>query len=388
MLHARQAIGSGLARAFPSSDWQVEIWTTGDPSRVFRDATAARFPVHEIGDLGGDELLERARRCETPLEVVTNDEYCLEACASLRRRLGLAVRLPTDLGPWLDKVTMKRRLADASIATPPFVNLSPVQPRNAGPKVLGTLGLPVVLKPARGANNRGIVVCRSEAELAAWLRQHAGEDGWFAESFLTGRLYHANAVVIEGDITSVQVGRYTRPLLALGDGRPVGSLTLADDHPVTVAGAELGTRVIRALGDGGSFVTHVEFFQTPDRGLAVIDAAARAPGGLVSEIAAVRTGIHLEAVNLSLQVGRRPSLQRQDGPFAAWLWLSEDPALVRRVWGRLALRSVATVRAQSTPLASAMLLVSDRVTDLARDLRDLERGLRAERGGASRRAGH
>jgi hypothetical protein len=147
------------------------------------------------------------------------------------------------------------------------------------------------LKACLELRHRLGLTTRVPLTLEPWVADHAGEPGWHAESFVTGDLFHANALVIDGVVHPVQVGRYTSPLLYLKAGRPVGSVTLPDDDRIAIAGTELNGRVVDALGGAGSFGVHTEFFVT-ETGVIVLETAARAPGGLVSEIAAIRTGIH------------------------------------------------------------------------------------------------
>jgi hypothetical protein len=372
VLQAGQPIGSGMVRAFPSPEWRVDVWTTGPVNRVFRDPTPPS-PVRltEIGSLDINELTLRLTSTGSGVEVVTNDEFCLKACLELRHRLGLTTRVPRTLEPWVDKLEMKQRLASALIRTPRFMNLDLDPAAPSSREVAHRLGLPLVVKPRQGANNRGIEVLASIAALERWLADHAGEPGWHAESFVTGDLFHANALVIDGVVHPVQVGRYTSPPLYLKAGRPVGSVTLPDDDRIAIAGTELNGRVVDALGGAGSFAVHTEFFVT-ETGVTVLETAARAPGGLVSEIAAIRTGIHLEEASLRLQVAAPLMTNRRTGPYAAWMWFTDGEILVGDVVRRLALRSACEVRKQATPVPAAILAWNHSLTDLLHDIATLE----------------
>jgi len=327
VLHAKQAIGPGLAAAFLTNGrFDVRVWTSGDPAWVFRDGVRpAGIAVEPIPAGAADRLRDLAR--ERPVEVVTNDEYCLHASAELRAALALPPRLPAGLDAWTDKVLMKACLRAAGIATPDFVALDPVPgPHAAGP-LAERLGLPLVAKPRREANNRGIGVLRSEPELATWLEEHAGRPGWEAESFVEGRLHHADALVVGGRVAHVLVGAYTAPLLAFSEGRPAGGVTLPEDHADAVAGRRVNEGTVAALGGGGSFVAHTEFFVTPAGEAVFLETAARAPGALVSEIAQVHAGVHLEQASFLLQAGEEVPSPRPTGRYAAWLWFPDPRVL-------------------------------------------------------------
>lgn len=356
VLHEKQAIGPGLAAAFPPYDRRrVLVWTSGDVAWAFRDGICPDgVSVERLPDDAADRL--RAASREGPVEVVTNDEYCLRRCAGLRAAIGLPPRLPADLDAWNDKVCMKERLQAAGIATPEFVPLDPVPGPPAGLPAADRVGLPLVVKPRREANNRGIRVLRTRAELAAWLEEHAGRPGWEAESFVEGRLHHANALVVDGSVAPVQVGTYTAPLLALNAGRPAGGVTLPEDHPGAAAGRSLNARVVAALGGRGSFVVHTEFFVTPAGEAVFLEAAARAPGALVPEMAEVHAGVHLERASFLLQAGEEVPPPRPSGRHAAWLWFPEPDALPEPEAVGRRLRSPHTLEVQRvgpyfTPLA-------------------------------------
>lgn len=346
VLHAKQAIGPGLRAAFPAYDGRrVLVWTSGDVAWAFRDGTCPDGVTVEPLPADAADRLRAASR-EGRVEVVTNDEYCLRPCAQLRAATGLPARLPADLDAWTDKVCMKEHLRAAGVATPEFVALDPVPGPSEGPRVADRVGLPLVVKPRREANNRGIGVLRSLAELAAWLEEHAGQPGWEAESHVEGRLHHANALVVDGRLAPVLVGTYTAPLLAFNAGRPAGGVTLPEDHPDAAAGRSLNARVVAALGGQGSFVVHTEFFVTPAGEAVFLEVAARAPGALVPEMAEVSAGVHLERASFLLQAGEEVAPPRPSGRHAAWLWFPKPEALPDPAAFGRCLRSAHTLEVQ------------------------------------------
>ena len=336
---------------------------------MFRRMQHGGWPVVErVATFDDPELAARLKGMGTWVEVVTNDEYCLEACARLRDQLGLVRRLPVDLGAWIDKVDMKTRLRAASIATPAVVALDPVPTEeSAAAQVEQALGLPLVVKPRRGANNEGVAILATRQELASWFMSHRGSLGWEAESFVKGRLFHANAIVDRGTVTPVQVGAYTAPPLALSDGRTIGSLTLPREHPIAVAGRRFSRDLIRALGSDGSFVAHVEFGVDSDGEPIALDVTPRAPGARVSDISRIHDGIHLERANYLAQLGERVRSPRATGWLAGWLWnvdlrrIGELPPIRSR--HRIWLENLGTQR-----VTAAMLIWGRNFGELVDDL--------------------
>jgi hypothetical protein len=315
VLHRRQPLGPGARSALGGRRGAVTIWSAGDSHSALRAGLAPGWAIEAVSDFDVRFLPSNA-------EIVTNDEYALESCADLRQELSLPRRLPRSLAPWLDKVIMKERLREATIRVPAAVSLDPFPGRGtdgAAEALVARLGLPLVGKPRRGGNNSGITVLQSRGAVRRWLASHLTEPGWEAEEFLDGQLYHANALVVDGLVVPVIVGEYVRPLLALSEGLPSGSITLPNDHPVRRIGETLNPRVARALGADGAFVMHIEFFVREAQPY-VIDVAARAPGALVPQIALAATGLDLERANFELQLTGVAKLAEETGTFAAWLW--------------------------------------------------------------------
>jgi hypothetical protein len=321
VLQSVQPIGSDLGAAFPAERFEVRILTNGRIDEAIRPGVSATVPV-EVAPL--ERWAERVREIagDGPLELITNDEYCLEECAALRRRLGLPPRLEVSLAPYRDKVLMKEALTVAGVAVPSFLALEPVPPAGeaTAEDILGALGPRIVVKPRREANNRGVAAIDSQAELERWLGSHSGESGWEAESFLDGAVFHANALVQDGRVRPLLVGEYIGSPLALEGGGAIGSVTVPEETWAAQQGQALNRRVVETLGGAGRFVIHTEFVLEQSGRAVFLETAARAPGGLISEIAALRVGVHLEQLNLRLQVGEGAPTQTPTGMFSAWLW--------------------------------------------------------------------
>jgi biotin carboxylase len=321
VLHLVQPIAGDLGAAFPADRWEARVLTGGPGEEAVRPWVPVSVPVESAPpESWAGRLRELAGR--GPLEVVTNDEYCLELCADLRRELGLPPRLGVPLAPYRDKVLMKRSLAAAGVAVPAFRSLDPVPAASeeAAREILAALGPRVVVKPRREANNRGVVAIDSPAELGRWLDAHAGESGWEVESFLEGDAFHVNAVVEDGEVTPLLVGEYVGSPLALEVGGAIGSVTVPIEAAVAEAGRALNREVVEALGGAGRFVIHTEFVREPSGRLVLLETAARAPGGLISEVAVLHVGVHLEHLNLMLQAGEPATAPAPTGMHSAWLW--------------------------------------------------------------------
>lgn len=382
VLQAQQAIGIDLDQAFPPDRFDVVVLTSGLERSVYRygialgKARVMRAPrarwARVVADLAGGA---------GSLEVVSNDEYCLEDCARLRADLGLAARHP-DAAAYRDKVVMKSRLRDAGIRVPPFLALDrlPREPRAAARALLGELRLPIVVKPRREANCRGVRVCWTEAQLQVWLGEWKGVGGWQAEAFVEGRHGHVNAIVSDGRVLHVQAGVYTSPLLELAEARPVGGLTLPEPDGLAPAARELNVRVVEALGSDGAFVVHTEFIAAADGQLVVLEAAARAPGAMVSDIASIHAGVQLESASLRLQAGEPVPVPRWTGLCAGWFWFPKARRGLRPAVDRLPLSSDHRFQLIAEPprsKAADRLFIGATLLAWSRDCARLEAEIRA-----------
>jgi hypothetical protein len=316
-LQSKQPLTVAPAVAFPPGEFELVVLTDGPADAVLREDVTGAAP--EVVVLDREKWLEQISGFEGPVEVVTNDEYCLAECARIREELGLAARHPRRPAAYLDKVVMKRLLAAGGVRVPRFHAFEPVVTAAAADLLLEEIGLPAVAKPRQEANSRGVSILRTPQDLRAWLAEHDGEPGWQVDEFVHGPLHHVNALVRDGGITPVQVGRYLGPLLGLDAGRTLGGVT-EQESKFTEAAHEMNERVVRALGSEGRFVVHTEFAVNGNGEMVVLEVAGRAPGALVSELALLHAGVQLEVANLRMQAGLPvPEPVAQDLQ-AAWLW--------------------------------------------------------------------
>ncbi|RZU51650.1 ATP-grasp domain-containing protein [Krasilnikovia cinnamomea] len=326
VLHSRQPITTDLAASFPAEEFDVVVLTDAVDGPVIREGTPGTSP--ETLRLPRDRWSEQVRTWAGGVpQVITNDEYCLTACAGLRDELGLPARHPVQLDGYLDKVRMKRVLHAAGVAVPRFTAFEPVvtDDRDTVRRLLDEVGVPAVAKPRQEANSRGVSVLRTADELSDWLTRHAGQAGWQLDAFVDGTLHHVNALVRDGVVYPVMAGTYLGPLLGVSVGRTLGGRTIPATDPLADAAHELNRRVVAALGGAGAFVVHTEFARTASGELLVLEVAARAPGALLPSMALKHAGVELEEANLRLQAGLATPTPEPTGVQAAWLWPAVMP---------------------------------------------------------------
>ena len=294
----------------------VVVLTDGPPHRAVRaDVPPPSRVVSRPRSQWGAFVAELSD--EGPVEVVTNDEFCLAQCAEIRRTAGCGRITPAGLDGYLDKVVMKQRLSAAGVSVPPWAPLEPL-PGTLSDAIPEGLRFPVVVKPRIGANSRGVQVIRDRSACRSWVANATGQAGWQVEEFVAGRVCFVDALVVDGRYEPVLVGRYLGGLLPGPEDRVLGAVSVHHDDPLWERAVALGHEVATALGEDGRFATHLEFF---DRGadLVVMEVCARAPGALVSEMARVVSGANLETAHLRVQAGLSPPAFAATGRHAAWV---------------------------------------------------------------------
>lgn len=327
VLKSRQSLTVEVTEAFPPDEHDVVVLTDGDADSVVREDVPVRPSAVVTLDQEHWAAEIRRRAAGRPVEIVTNDEYTLQACARLRSEQGLAPRHPGDPRAYRDKVAMKRLLRDGGVRVPRFHAFEPEVSASARAlrDVIEEVGIPAVVKPRQEANSRGVQILRSPDELERWLLDHQGEPGWQVDEYVAGDHHHVNALVRHGQITPVQVGRYLGPLLGLESGACLGGRTLPSDTEFAAMAHRLNRQVVGALGGEGAFVVHTEFMVDRSERPVVLEVAARAPGALVSQVARLHAGINLEIAQLRMQAGLGVAQPVRTGVHGAWLWVPVMP---------------------------------------------------------------
>jgi hypothetical protein len=266
--------------------------------------------------------------CDTVIELDTDDEQRLvETVRDVHRRRPITrllafserhqlpmARLRDDLGIvgqgeaeallLRDKVVMKAAAAAHGIRVPEFMPIC--SPQDAEPllRLHGT----VVLKPRLGTGSAGVAIVRSAGELAKLASSERDWDGYEAEEFIAGAMFHVDSVWHRGRPHLVSVARYLAPTTGFADGRPLLSV-MESDPVVRSTIQDFAERVHRALevGDG---VTHLECFRRPSGELIFCEVAGRAGGGPIVALVRAVHGVDLYEAMQRIAVGIEPPSRR------------------------------------------------------------------------------
>jgi biotin carboxylase len=195
-----------------------------------------------------------------------------------------------------NKVAMRLALEEAGVPQPRFASVRTVaEARTAADEI----GLPVVVKPADSAGQRGLSLVHSAGELEARLEEalaesQAGEA--IVERFLDGVEINCLAVANGSEVTVLTLSDRRRP-----EGAGFG-VCLAHVFPATIDGApaaeaeRVASAAVRAIGLEDS-VAYPQLLVSAD-GVRLVEIAARVPAGLMDEVA--RIGIGVDVVHVAL----------------------------------------------------------------------------------------
>jgi biotin carboxylase len=257
-----------------------------------------------------------------------------EATVPIANDLARLLRRPAVSTHWGDAFRYKDRMRVAWEAAGLRVPRYRVLHRKTDLRPLATWRFPVVLKPTAMMGSRGVVKAESFADLArCWHLpfdadedMRIGDELWsmaelfdipqvaLAEEYIAGPEFSAEGVVVDGVYHLVGITGKTSGDAPYFD--EIGHVFPAPDLP---ASAQPRIRAVleaahRALGLGNG-VTHTEF-RVDDEGVCLMELNARIPGGHITELVELVTGIDLVEAAARAACGTLPAGELT-GPRAA-----------------------------------------------------------------------
>lgn len=244
--------------------------------------------------------------------------------------------------PFCDKLESKRRLNHA-ISFPKFIEFDyksySLNPNSYISHVIDKIGFPLIVKPTNLSGAHGIQKIDSLSALTEWCKNYQGTHA-IDSTQLSGQpsnfefeeyidpmksdLFHCDSIIQNGKITFTQVFIYTHPVLAVKEGKPIGSFTLSEKDYRYKALSKLPKLVIQAfckyapIPDG---VMHLEAFYNNDtKRVIFLETQLRPPGLETPLVYKIYLNMDIEAVHWKLQMGLPiDDITVKKGPFAMWL---------------------------------------------------------------------
>ena len=273
---------------------------------VDRNADAPGLQVADVGEAVDftdiDAVTEVAHRHGVDGALTVSADRAVPIVAAVTERLGLP-SIGTEVAQRMrNKIVMRRAFAEEGVPQPPF---AAVRSLKEGRRALETVGVPAVLKPADSGGQRGVFRIDSEDDLDAHLHAalaESAEQECILEGFIDGTEMNGIVIAREGKAEVVTLSARLRPV---GVGFGVGWIHL---YPASVFGDQLDlsehvvTRAVEVLGlrDGIAFP---QLIARPDGSVAVVEVAARIPGGQMADLVRHATGVDLVDVALRFALG-------------------------------------------------------------------------------------
>jgi biotin carboxylase len=259
--------------------------------------------VREVVDfVDVDAVEDVARRHAVDGVLTVSADRAVPVVAAVAERLGLPSIGSSVAHRLTHKIAMRRVLAEEGLPQPAF---AAVRNLAEGRAAIDSVGLPAVLKPVDSGGQRGVFRIDSpgdlESNLHAALAESPGQEAIY-ERYVDGTEMNGIVIVRDGDARLVTLSDRLRPP---GIGFGVGWIHVypASIHSDQLERAEWAAeRSVVALGlrDGIAFP---QLIASPDGGVAVVEVAARIPGGQMADLVRHAVGVDLVDVALRFALG-------------------------------------------------------------------------------------
>ncbi|MFT3770641.1 MAG: hypothetical protein QM820_34890 [Minicystis sp.] len=263
-------------------------------------AAVRGFPDYEQSARVELEVLRLHREWPISRIVITSEMDVLRA-GRLRTHLGLPGQGGDSALAFRNKLEMKRRLSNRlkSVRVPAFAAVG------EGFDIIQFVeehGYPIIVKPVDGFGSARATPIRDEDELAAFLERGVPH-GLEVETFVTGRQYHIDGLVIDGEIVFCWPSRYLRDSLYFTEGGITAAQMLSAEHPLFSRLREATKEILDILPTPRDTSFHLELFHTPNDELFFCEVASRTGGARINPMLKMAFGIDVNRAFVRLQAG-------------------------------------------------------------------------------------
>lgn len=245
--------------------------------------------------------------------IIAKSECDLIRAAQLRDQFTIAGQSYEQALAFRDKVVMKTYLQKAGVPVPAFKRLNN---REEALQFSLQHGFPLVLKPVDGAGSLNTYVINNREELLAIPKsQFAGME---IETFVEGKMYHIDGIVINGEIKFIYPSAYITSCLAYQNNQSMSGHVMDPTHPLFDRLITFVEQALAALPTPKNTTFHAEVFHTPEDKLIFCEIASRTGGGRIRESIISAFDINLDQLWIKTQAGINPDAQ---------VWLSKPKVL-------------------------------------------------------------
>ncbi|MGH3066320.1 MAG: ATP-grasp domain-containing protein [Gaiellaceae bacterium] len=291
--HQRRAIEQARARGLRVAAVDKNHEAPGLPSADVAE-------VVDFMDVAAVE--EAARRIGVDGVLTVSADRAVPVVAAVAEELGLPGIGTATAHRLTHKLAMRDALAAAGLPQPPYARLRSLGDVSGA---LDSVRLPAVLKPADSGGQRAVFRIESQGELERDLAEAIAESPTseaVLEEFVDGVEMNGIVVARNGEPALVTLSDRLRPP---GIGFGVGWIHV---FPPSVNGDQLAlservaVESVRALGLRDA-IAFPQLIASPDGGVAIVEVAARIPGGQMADLVRHAVGVDLVEVALRQALG-------------------------------------------------------------------------------------
>lgn len=265
--------------------------------------------------------------------LVTHDEYAIDVCANLRQKFGVYGSKPDQVLPYRNKVLAKQQLRKTDVKVPKYVTFNPEKHKTLGESYLNEIvkeiGFPMFAKPIDEARCKDVAKIVSPSELKIWAESHDASN-FELEEFVDGQLYTSICIVNNNRIIHHGAHKFLYPCFEyMNSKKPLGGLTLPNNHEDVEIIRKVSEKIIKIFPIEDC-VAHIELMKNKSGEFVFIEAAARQPGGFISDIYYKKSDIHLGKTNFMLQLGLPVSIPETNYYYGGWYWPHKPVGVVKQ----------------------------------------------------------
>ena len=267
--------------------------------------------------------------------VATNDEYSVLLAGQVREAIGISGMGARSLLPFYDKDQTKKVLGvDGPVRVPRYELFDPKKfaatPSKYVKHIVDKVGSKLFIKPIVGAGSEKTWRLDGGDQLQQWCEENVTSDSIYEiDERITGELFDTSIVRIQGANRFFYAMRHSRPNDEYVLGHNLGVIIVPETDPVYQKLQEFSEAVLEQMKDycSENGVYNVDFFLEEGTGEPVLmEVAARAAGGGVSQVVELSGGVALDETSLLTQMGHfEPLFCGGDGSMKSFAVCSMHP---------------------------------------------------------------
>jgi ATP-grasp domain len=210
-------------------------------------------------------------------KVIAEDEFDLIRAARLREYFNIEGQTVESAVAFRDKVKMKDYLK-GKVDLPEYQALTSASVLH---DFVRNYGFPIVVKPRDKAGAQGVNIINNQEELYNFSKTKWDYDLQI-ETFISGDMYHVDAVVEEGNITMLSVSKYINSCLSFfSKNNILGSYQIHPEAEMYKRLEDYFKKVLSFLPTPRVCAYHMEVFHTKEDKIILCEIASRIGGGYI-----------------------------------------------------------------------------------------------------------